>query len=226
LRSRFPPLETAPSDKQVETPTKIRVLLADDHPVVREGVRALIGRRSDMSVVAEASNGVEAVELFERHRPDVALIDLRMPGMDGVDAIKAIRRQFPDARIIVLTTFHGDEDIYRALRAGAKAYLLKDVGREDLLGCVRSVSEGRTYLPTGVAAKLAERVAGPQLTVRELDVLRLMGAGKSNKEIGADLSVTEGTIKAHVNSILSKLHVRGRTEAVASAVKRGIIQLE
>jgi DNA-binding NarL/FixJ family response regulator len=226
LRLWFPPLETAPGDKQVETPTKIRVLVADDHPVVREGVRALISRRSDMTVVAEASSGVEAVELFGRHRPDVALIDLRMPGMDGVDAIKAIRRQFPDARIIVLTTFHGDEDIYRALRAGAKAYLLKDVGREELLECVRCVSEGRAYLPAGVAAKLAERVASPQLTVRELDVLRLMGAGKSNKEIGSDLAVTEGTIKAHVNSILLKLHVRGRTEAVASAVKRGIIQLE
>ena len=179
-----------------------------------------------MTVVAEASNGAEAVELFSRHRPDVALIDLRMPGTDGVDAITIIRERFPDARIIVLTTFHGDEDIYRALRAGAKAYLLKDVGREELLDCVRSVSEGRAYLPKSVAAKLAERVAGPQLTVRELDVLRLMGAGKSNKEIGDSLRVAEGTVKAHVNNILSKLNVRGRTEAVAIAVKRGIIRLE
>ena len=210
----------------MEPRTKIRVLLADDHPLVREGVRALISRRSDMTVVAEASNGAEAVELFSRHRPDVALIDLRMPGTDGVDAITIIRERFPDARIIVLTTFHGDEDIYRALRAGAKAYLLKDVGREELLECVRSVSEGRAYLPKSVAAKLAERVAGPQLTARELDVLRLMGAGKSNKEIGGRLRVVEGTVKAHVNNILSKLKVRGRTEAVALAVKRGIIRLE
>jgi two-component system NarL family response regulator len=149
-----------------------------------------------------------------------------MPEADGVDAIRAIGQQFPDARIIVLTTFHGDEDIYRALRAGAKAYLLKDVGREELLECIRSVSAGRAYLPGAVAAKLAERVAAPQLTVRELEVMRLIGTGKSNKEIGADLAVTEGTIKAHVNSIFSKLGVRGRTAAVALAVKRGIIQLE
>lgn len=205
--------------------TRIRVLLADDHPVVREGLRALISRRSDMTVIAEASDGAEAVRLFNGHRPDVALIDLRMPGMDGVDAIKAIRQQFPAARIVVLTTFDGDEDIYRALRAGAKAYLLKDVAREELLDSVRRVCKGETYLPSGVAAKLAERVAAPQLTARELDVLRLISAGKSNKEVGSVLLVTEGTVKAHVNSILRKLSVRGRTEAVAFAIKRGIIRL-
>ncbi len=208
------------------TGTKIRVLLADDHPVVREGLRALISRRSDMTVIAEASDGREAVKLFIGRRPDVALIDLRMPVMDGVDAIKAIRQRFPDARIIVLTTFDGDEDIYRALRAGAKAYLLKDVAREELLESVRRVCRGETYLPSGVAAKLAERVAAPQLTARELDVLRLIGAGKSNKEIGSTLLVTEGTVKAHVNSILQKLSVHGRTEAVAFAIKHGIIRLE
>lgn len=205
--------------------TRIRVLLADDHPVVREGLRALISRRSDMTVIAEASDGAEAVRLFNGHRPDVALIDLRMPGMDGVDAIKAIRQQFPAARIIVLTTFDGDEDIYRALRAGAKAYLLKDAAREELLDSVRRVCKGETYLPSGVAAKLAERVAAPQLTARELDVLRLISAGKSNKEVGSVLLVTEGTVKAHVNNILRKLSVRGRTEAVAFAIKRGIIRL-
>lgn len=209
----------------MKSDTRIRVLVADDHPVVREGLRALISRRSDMTVIAEASDGAEAVRLFNGHRPDVALIDLRMPGMDGVDAIKAIRQQFPAARIIVLTTFDGDEDIYRALRAGAKAYLLKDAAREELLDSVRRVCKGETYLPSGVAAKLAERVAAPQLTARELDVLRLISAGKSNKEVGSVLLVTEGTVKAHVNSILRKLSVRGRTEAVAFAIKRGIIRL-
>jgi two-component system, NarL family, response regulator len=210
----------------VESGTTIRVLLADDHPVVREGLRALITRRSSMCVVAEAKNGAEAFKLFGRYRPDVALIDLRMPELDGVDAIKAIREHFPAARIIVLTTFDGDEDIYRALRAGAKAYLLKDVGREELLECIRLVHEGRTYLPSGVATKLAERVAGSGLTERELDVLRLMATGKSNKEIGSALTVSEGTVKTHVNNILHKLNVSGRTEAVASAIKRGIVQLK
>jgi DNA-binding NarL/FixJ family response regulator len=210
----------------VDAGTTIRILLADDHPVVRAGLQALISRRSGMSVIAQASNGAEALNLFRRHRPDVALIDLRMPQMDGVETITAIREQFPAARIIVLTTFDGDEDIYRALRAGAKAYLLKDVPREELLDCIRRVYEGKTYLPSGVANKLAERVAAAQLTKRELDVLRLMSAGKSNKEIGTALLVTEGTVKAHVNSILHKLGVGGRTEAVTSAVKRGIVQLD
>jgi two-component system, NarL family, response regulator len=210
----------------VDTGTTIRILLADDHPVVRAGLHALISRRSGMRVIAEASSGAEALSLFRRHRPDVALIDLRMPEMDGVEAITAIREQFPAARIIVLTTFDADEDIYRALRAGAKAYLLKDVPREELLDCIRRVYEGKTYLSSGVANKLAERVAAPQLTTRELDVLRLMAAGKSNKEIGTALLVTEGTVKAHVNSILHKLNVSGRTEAVTSAVKRGIVQLD
>jgi two-component system, NarL family, response regulator len=210
----------------VDAGTTIRILLADDHPVVRAGLRALISRRPGMSVIAEASSGAEALNLFRRHRPDVALIDLRMPQMDGVEAISAIREQFPAARIIVLTTFDGDEDIYRALRAGAKAYLLKDVPREELLDCIRRVHEGKTYLPSGVANKLAQRVAAPQLTTRELEVLQLMAAGKSNKEIGTVLLVTEGTVKAHVNSILQKLGVSGRTEAATSAVKRGIVQLD
>ena len=210
----------------METNTTIRVLLADDHPVVREGLRALINRRSKMTVVAEASHGEEAVRLFRQHRPDIALVDLRMPGMDGVEAIKAIRQEFPAAHIIVLTTFDGDEDIYRALQAGAKGYLLKDVTRTELLDCIQKVCEGEAYLPSAVASKFVRRVSGANLTSRELEVLRLMAAGKTNKEIATVLLVAEGTVKTHVNSILQKLGVGGRTEGVASAIKRGIIRLE
>lgn len=205
---------------------RIRVLIADDHPVVREGLAALINRRPDMEVVAEASNGREALEQFLQQLPDVALIDLRMPGMDGVEAIQAIRKQVPMAHIIVLTTYDGDEDIYQGLRAGAKAYLLKDVSREELLECIRAVHEGATRIPPPVAAKLATRVSAPDFTEREIEVLRLMVTGKSNKEIGAALNVTEGTVKVHVNHILTKLGVSGRTEATTLALKRGIIHLD
>lgn len=204
----------------------IRVLIADDHPVVREGLAALIGRPTDMEVIAEVSNGREAFEQFLIHRPDITLMDLRMPELDGVDAILAIREQVPTARIIVLTTFDGDEDIYRGLRAGAKGYLLKDACREELLECIRAVYDGRTWIPPAVAAKLATRIGGPDLTSRELEVLNLMVAGNSNKEIGTALGVSEGTIKAHVNRVLEKLGVSGRTEATAVALKRGIVRLE
>jgi two-component system NarL family response regulator len=204
----------------------IRVLLADDHPVVREGLAAMINRRPDMTVVAEARDGREAVQLFRLQHPDVTLVDLRMPEMDGLEVIGNLRQQFPSACIIVLTTFDDDEDIYRALRAGAKGYLLKDAPREQLLECIRSVHQGGTYLPTGVASKLAERVSGAELTGRELEVLRLMSQGKSNKEVGSALSVTESTVKVHVNNLLHKLKVSGRTEAVTLAIKRGLVRLE
>jgi len=204
----------------------IRVLIADDHPIVREGLAALINRPADMEVIAEVSNGREAFEQFLIHQPDVTLMDLRMPEVDGVDSILAIREQVPTARIIVLTTFDGDEDIYRGLRAGAKGYLLKDTCREELLECIRAVHDGRTWIPPAVAAKLVARIGGPDLTSRELEVLNLMVAGKSNKEIGAALSVSEGTIKAHVNRILEKLGVSGRTEATAVALRRGIVRLQ
>jgi two-component system, NarL family, response regulator len=210
----------------VEQASQIRLLLADDHPVVREGLIALINRKPDMTVVAEARNGREAVELFRRYGPDVALIDLRMPEMDGVSAIGAIRQESPAARIIVLTTFDSDEDIYNALRAGARAYLLKDAPREQLLECIRCVYEGKTYFPSTVATKLAARLSRSELTDRELEVLRLMTAGKSNKEIAVTLFVEEATIKAHVNSILHKLRVGGRTEAVTAAIRRGIVRLD
>jgi len=204
----------------------IRVLVADDHPVVREGLAAMIGRQADLSVVATASDGREAVDLFLRERPDVALIDLRMPGMEGLEAIVAIRERDASAKIIVVTTYDGDEDIYRSLQAGAKAYLLKDAGRDELLSAIRAVHAGKKYVPASVATKLAERVVGSELTARELDVIRLMVVGKANKEIAAALGVTEGTVKAHVNSILDKLGAAGRTEAVTLALRRGIVRLD
>ena len=203
----------------------IRIMIVDDHPVVREGLAALVERREDMTVVAEASDGNEAIALFHQHRPDVTLMDLRMPNMDGVTAITRIREAYSNARIIVLTTYDGDEDIYRGLRVGAKGYMLKDAPREELLGAIRAVHAGQTRIPTEVAAKLAERMNSPELTPREREVLNLIVAGHSNQEIGNALFITEGTVKAHVNSILSKLNVSDRTQAVGVALKRGIVHL-
>jgi two-component system NarL family response regulator len=204
---------------------RIRILIADDHSVVREGLVSLVKRKSDMIVVAEASNGREAVELWKEHRPDVTLLDLRMPELDGVGAIKEIRELDEDAHIVVLTTYDGDEDIYRAIKAGAKAYLLKDTARDALVETVRRVHAGETYLPPQLAAKLAERVSGQALSPREVEVLQRMAVGKSNKEIGAELFISEGTVKTHIKSIFSKLDVVSRTEAVATATRRGLIQL-
>jgi DNA-binding NarL/FixJ family response regulator len=204
---------------------RIRILIADDHSVVREGLVSLVKRKSDMVVVAEASNGREAVDLWKERRPDVTLLDLRMPELDGVGAIKEIRELDENAQIVVLTTYDGDEDIYRAIKAGAKAYLLKDTARDALVETVRRVHAGETYLPPQLAAKLAERVSGEALSPREIDVLQRMAIGKSNKEIGADLFISEGTVKTHIKSIFSKLDVVSRTEAVATATRRGLIQL-
>ena len=204
---------------------RIRVLIADDHAVVREGLVALVRRKSDMVIVAEASNGREAVDLWKQHRPHVTLLDLRMPELDGVGAIREIREVDPNAHIVILTTYDGDEDIYRAIKAGAKAYLLKDTARDALVDTVRRVHAGETYLPPPLAAKLAERVSGAALSGREMEVLRRMAAGKSNKEIGAELFISDGTVKTHVKSIFTKLDVVSRTEAVATATRRGLIQL-
>jgi two-component system NarL family response regulator len=203
----------------------IRILIADDHSVVREGLVSLVKRKSDMIVVGEASNGREAFDLWREHGPDVTLLDLRMPELDGVGAINKIRELDENARIIVLTTFDGDEDIYRAIKAGAKGYLLKDSAREALMDCIRQVHAGETCIPPSLAAKLAERVSGEALSAREIEVLQRIAAGKSNKEIGAELFISEGTVKTHVKSIFSKLDVVSRTEAVATATRRGLIQL-
>lgn len=204
----------------------IRVLVADDHAVVRQGVVALINRMRGMKVVAEAGNGRAAVMEFTRHHPDICLIDLRMPDMDGVEAIRAIRQIDPNANIIVLTTFDDDEDIYRALRNGAKAYLLKDISRDELNENIIAVHHGITRIPQHVAQKLAEHVRSSGLTTREMQVLRLLALGKTNKEIASGLKITEGTVKVHVNHILKKLRTSGRTEAANVALKRGLIRLD
>ena len=205
--------------------SSIRILLADDHPIVRDGLAAVIEDQPDMTVVAQAATGDGAVALALQLRPDVVLMDLRMPGMGGVNAIRALRAQWPQVRVVVLTTYDGDEDIYRALQAGARAYLLKDTPRADLLDAIRAVHQGQTRIPPEVAAKLAERVAGQELTARELDVLRLLVLGRSNREIAAALHVGEGTVKFHVNNILGKLGVQDRTQAATEALRRGIVHL-
>ena len=206
--------------------SKIRVLIADDHPVVRTGLVLMLQYESDMEVVAEAKNGREAVELYRRLRPDVTLMDLRMPEMDGVEAITAIRSEFPSARIILLTTYDLDEAIYQGLRAGAQAYILKDTPCDEIFETVRVVHAGRRRISLEVGTKLAERAGFPELTERELEVLRLMVQGKNNHEIGAALFITEGTVKFHVNHILNKLDVNDRTQAVIAALKRGLASLD
>ena len=203
----------------------IRVLIVDDHPFMREGLAAVIDYKPDLTAIAKACNGHEAVELFRQHQPDVTLMDLRMPEISGVEAISAICAEFADARIIVLTTYDGDEDIYRGLWAGAKGYVLKDAEPEELITAIRAVHQGQQYIPPAVGAKLAERMRSPELSDRELEVLRLMATGKSNLEIGSALSIAEGTVKFHVKNILSKLGVSDRTQAMIIALKRGIITL-
>ncbi len=203
----------------------IRVLISDDHPFMREGLAAVIDYKPDMTVVGQACNGREAVELFRQHQPDVTLMDLRMPELSGVEAIATICTEFANARIVVLTTYDGDEDIYRGLRSGAKGYVLKDAEPDELLAAIRAVHNGQKYIPPAVGAKLAERIGSPELSDRELQVLRLMARGKSNLEISTALSIAEGTVKFHVKNILSKLAVSDRTQAMIVALKRGIITL-
>lgn len=203
----------------------IRVLSVDDHPLLREGIAALVGNQTDMQLVAEASNGREALEEFRKHRPDITLMDLQMPGMSGIDTMSAIRGEFPDARIIVLTTHAGDVQISRALKAGARAYLLKGSLRKELLETIRAVHAGHKRLSSEVAAEIAEHATDDALTPREIEVLRLVAGGNANKEIAARLSLTEETVKSHVRNILAKLGANDRTHAVAIGVKRGIIDL-
>ena len=209
-----------------EPSSPVRILIADDHPVVRMGMTALINREADMSVVGSATDGPQAVEMFIEHSPDVVMLDLLMPGMDGIQTLAAIRAHDPFARVIMLTTADGDEDIYRCLRAGAKAYLLKDAPTEEVIECLRTVNAGRTSISPNVAAKLAGRVGTAELTTREREVLTLIAKGRGNRDIGVELEVTEGTVKVHVNNILTKLNVGSRTEAVTLSLKRGIVRLE
>jgi DNA-binding NarL/FixJ family response regulator len=204
----------------------IKILIVDDHNIVRQGLAALLKTVPGLTVAAEASDGEQAVELFRRHKPDVTLMDLRLPKMNGVDAIAKIRDGTPGARIIVLTTFDGDEDIYRALQAGARGYLLKGMDLAELTEAIRTVHAGRTRIPPRVAEKLAERMSGASLTARELEVLRLIVAGRSNRDIGTALFISEATVKTHVNSLLSKLGVEDRTQAATTALQRGIVHLE
>lgn len=203
----------------------IRILIVEDHHVVRQGLVALIKTVEDMQVVGEACDGKQAVDLFRQSQPDVTIMDLRLPNMTGVEAITEIRRDFPLARIIVLTTYDGDEDIYRALQAGARGYLLKDMSGDDLMDAIRTVHAGRNRIPPAVAQRLAERMGGPDLTTRELEVLKLIVSGQSNKEIGRNLFISEATVKTHINSLLSKLGVSDRTQAATTAIQRGIVHL-
>jgi two-component system NarL family response regulator len=209
----------------MEGSAPIRVMIVDDHPIVRDGIAALIERSSDLCLVAEAADGGQAVSLFARHKPDVTIMDMRMPVLSGVEAIAAIRETFPDARIIVLTTYDGDQDIYSGMRAGARGYLLKDASGHELLEAIRLVFHGQTCMPPIVAAKLAAHISRPELTSREMEVLRAIARGASNLEVANKLFIAEGTVKAHVNSILNKMGVGDRTSAVTQAIQRGIVQL-
>ncbi|MEH1951870.1 MAG: response regulator transcription factor [Nostoc sp.] len=205
--------------------TKIRVLIVDDHTIVRKGLATIINRDPEMIVIAQAEDGQQAIALFREYQPDVTLMDLRMPKMGGVEAIMAICAEFKQARIAVLTTYDGDEDIYRGLQAGAQGYLLKDFKIGELLNAIRAIHNGQKYIPPEVGAKLLQRMSNPELSERELEVLRLMAQGMGNQEIGTALSIGESTVKSHVNRILSKLGVSDRTQAVITAVKRGIVSL-
>lgn len=202
---------------------KIRVLVVDDHHVVRQGLVALLKTVPEINVIAEAADGGEAVDLHRKHKPDVTLMDLRLQTVGGVEAIQRIRSETPAARIIVLTTYDGDEDIYRALQAGAKAYLLKGMSVEELISTIHAVHAGKSRIPAPIAEKLAERMGGPELTNRELGVLQLIVRGRSNKEIASDLVISEATVKTHINSLLGKLGVTDRTQAATAAIQRGIV---
>ena len=206
-------------------PTQIRLLVVDDHMVVRMGLVALLNQQKDFKVVSEAEDGAQAVEKYREHRPDVCLMDIRMPRLTGMQALAAIRAEFPDARVLMLTTYDGDSDIHGALTAGASGYLLKDVEAEELVLAIREVHRGGRYLPADVAQRLAERSGTPQLTPREIEVLELLAKGLSNKEIARVLDFTEFTAKAHVRNILDKLGVEDRTGAVTEALQRGILHL-
>lgn len=205
--------------------TAIRILVIEDHPVVRQGLVALLSSAPGIEVVGSAADGFEGIEVFRTVHPDVTLIDLQMPRLGGVETIQRLRHEWPDARIIVLTTFDGDEDIYRAMQAGAKAYLLKGMEVEELLAAIQTVHMGRASVPSSIAEKLAQRIGLQDLTARELEVLKRIVAGRANKEIANDLNISEATVKSHVNSLLGKLGVDDRTHAAVVALQRGIVHL-
>ena len=206
-------------------PCPIRILCVDDHALVRDGIASLLGSQEDMRVVAEAGTGLEALEEFRKHRPDITLMDLRMPDMNGIDAMIAILNNFPNARFIVLTTYSGDVEIVRALRAGAQAYLLKGHLRKELFETIRNVHDGRRRIPPEIASQIANHTADSSLSIREIDVLKLIASGNANKLVADKLSISEDTVKGHVKSILSKLDAHDRTHAVTIAMRRGIIEL-
>jgi two-component system NarL family response regulator len=205
---------------------EIRVMLVDDHPAFRKGMAALIESEPDLRVVAETGDGDKALENYRQNRPDVVLMDLRLPGMGGVEAIIAIRKEFPDARVIVLTTFDTDEDIFRAIQSGARSYLLKDTPEDELAETIRAVYAGKESLPGNVAERLAARKQRADLSQRETEVLSLLTKGRSNKEISSSLFITEDTVKAHLKTLFIKLNVKDRTEAAIHAVRQGIVHLE
>lgn len=213
-------------DSSAATDRRASVLIADDHALLRTGVANIISMEPDLRVVAEAANGREAVEAFERHRPDVTLLDLRMPEIEGVEVVRRIRERDPLAKVIVLTTYDTDDDIARALKAGAKAYILKDISADALVACIHDVLAGKTYLAPAAAAKLAEGVTRLQLTPRELATLRLMADGQSNKEIAGALGISERTVKTHLGHLFDKLGVTSRTEAVRIASRRGLVRMD
>ena len=218
--------DTANTSSNKPTGDSIRVLVVEDHHVVRQGLVALLNVVDGLEVVGEAADGVEAITQFRKHKPDVTLMDLRLPRMGGVDVIQRIRVETPHARFVVLTTYDGDEDIYKALKAGARAYLLKGMTTDELVATIRTVHAGKSHIPPAIAERLAERMGTEDLTIRELDVLEQIVQGKSNKEIGTELDISEATVKTHINSLLSKLGVTDRTQAATTALQRGIVHLD
>jgi two-component system NarL family response regulator len=214
-----------PSTEVAAPASRASVLLVDDHALLRTGVANIINQEADLHVVAEAGNGIEALEAFDRYHPDVTLLDLRMPVMEGVEVVRRMREKDPRARVIILTTYDTDEEISRALKAGAKAYVLKDISANALIACIRDVLAGKTYLAPAAAAKLAEDVTRVQLTPRELSTLRLLADGKANKEIATELGISERTVKTHLGHLFEKLGVTSRTEAVKIATRRGLVRL-
>lgn len=208
----------------MKNPPLIRILVADDHPIVRDGLVSILGMQEDMEIVAQAEDGLEAVAAFTQFQPDVLVLDLRMPRLDGIEVVQRVITTHPTARILIVTTYQTDEDIYRCLKSGALGYILKDSNRETIIEAVREVASGLSYTPARIASRLVQQISQNPLTPRELDVLRLVATGLANKQIADSLSISEGTIKTHLKSILEKLRAQSRTEAVSLARKQGILR--